>query len=152
MVYAEAATDLNDSVEQTMSYEDAVVTVISVLKEEGADAYEHREGEGHFWTFKYGTVDVFVHLTGETSEDRLTVWSPVLDLPSRDDLALGRELLNKNWQETSEARFAIWDNRVVVNHILSLADTTPSDISRAITIVATLADDYDEPLIETYGN
>ncbi|MGK7907432.1 MAG: YbjN domain-containing protein [Synechococcus sp.] len=150
MVYTEADIQLNES-EQTVSFQDAVVTVISVLKEEGADAYERREGEGHFWTFKYGTVDVYVHLTGETSEDSLTVWSPVLDLPSRDDLALAKDLLHKNWQETSEARFALWNNRVVIEYVRSLADTSPSDISRAITVVATLADDYDEPLIETYG-
>ena len=152
MVYAETATDLPPSDAPNLSYEDAVVTVISVLKAEGSDAYEHREGEGHFWTFQYGTVDVFVHLTGETSEDRLTVWSPVLNLPSRDDLALAKDLLNKNWQETSEARFAIWDDRVVLNYVHSLADIGHNEISRAITMVATLADDYDEPLIETYGS
>lgn len=150
MVYTEALPDMNNT-EQSVSFHDAVVTVISVLKAEGADAFEREEGEGHLWTFKYGTVDVFVHLTGETGEDSFTVWAPVLNLPSRDDLALGKELLDKNWQETSEARFAIWDSKVVVNYVRSLADTTPSDISRAITVVATLADDYDEPLIEKYG-
>ncbi|MEL7085841.1 MAG: hypothetical protein AAGM36_15240 [Cyanobacteria bacterium J06597_1] len=59
--------------------------------------------------------------------------------------------MDKDWQETSEARFAFWDSKVVVNYVRSLADTTPSDISRAITVVATLADDYDEPLIAKYG-
>lgn len=150
MVYTEALPDLNDA-GQSVSFHDAIVTVITVLKEEGADAFEREEGDGHFWTFRYGTVDVFVHLTGETSEDSLTVWAPVLNLPSKDDAALSKELLDKNWQETSEARFAFWDNKVVVNSVRSLADTTPSDISRAITVVATLADDYDEPLIEKYG-
>lgn len=150
MVYTEALPELNDA-EQPVSFHEAIVTVITVLKEEGADAFEREEGDGHFWTFKYGTVDVFVHLTGETSEDSLTVWAPVLNLPSKDDAALSKELLTKNWQETSEARFAIWDSKVVVNYVRPLADTTPSDISRAITLVATLADDYDEPLIEKYG-
>ncbi len=150
MTYTEALPDLNGS-EQTVSIHEADVTVISVLKEEGVDAFEREEGDGHFWTFKYGTVDVFVHLTGETSEDSITVWAPVLDLPSKDDASLSQELLGKNWQQTSEARFAFWDSKVVVNYVRSLADTTPSDISRAITVVATLADDYDEPLIAKYG-
>ncbi|MCS6815260.1 MAG: YbjN domain-containing protein, partial [Cyanobacteria bacterium] len=98
------------------------------------------------WKFKYGTVDVYVQLTGTTEEDTLTVWSPLLTLPVQHEADLLKRLMVMNWGETFEARYAITDNQVVVVASRTVADLSPGEISRAITIVATIADENDEPL------
>jgi hypothetical protein len=62
-----------------------------------------------------------------------------------------RHLLQMNWGGTFESRFAIVEDQVVVLSSRTVADLNPSEISRAITIVATIADDNDEDLQEKYG-
>lgn len=107
---------------------------------------------GHVWKFEYGSVQVFVQLTGLTEEDTLTVWSPVLKLPAKNEGALMRRLLEMNWSNTLEARFGIFNNEVVVVASRSIADLSAGELSRAITIVATLADDHDEALQAEFGH
>lgn len=127
------------------SHLDAIETVISSLDSYDNTLVNHGE-EGHIWKFKYGTVDVFVQLTGPTDEDSFTVWSPVLQLPASNEAQLMRKLLEMNWSDTFEACFGILDSRVVAMATRSVADLSPGEISRTITIVATIADEYDEPL------
>jgi hypothetical protein len=50
-----------------------------------------------------------------------------------------------------EARFGIIENQVVVISTRTVAELSPGEISRIITIVATIADNYDEPLIDEFG-
>ena len=101
--------------------------------------------------FQYGSVETYVQLTGENEEDLLTVWAPVLTLPAQDELGLMRKLLEMNGEETLETRFGIMNNQIVVLSQRTVEDLSPGEISRAITLVATIADDNDEKLIETYG-
>lgn len=119
--------------------------VIASLAEDQKAMVGHSEA-GHVWKFEYGSVQVFVQLTGTTEEDTLTVWSPVLKLPAKNEAELMRRLLEMNWSNTLEARFGIANNEVVVVTSRSLADLSAGELSRAITIVATLADDNDEAL------
>ncbi|HEY9907489.1 MAG TPA: YbjN domain-containing protein [Thermosynechococcaceae cyanobacterium] len=128
---------------------EVIETVIHSLDSDTAMVSQN-EG-GHIWKFKYGTVEVFVQLTGVTNDDTLTVWSPVLKLPAKDEAQLTRQLLETNWLNTLEARFAIFNNEVVVLTTRTLEDLSPAEISRSVTIVATIADENDEPLIEKYG-
>jgi hypothetical protein len=127
-----------------------IETVISSLDSDNT-AMVNRGESGHLWKFKYGTIEVFVQLTGETDEDALTVWSAVLKLPAKDEPKLMRQLLERNWSNTLESRFGIVNDEVVVVTTRSLADLSPSEISRAITIVATIADESDEPLQAEFG-
>jgi hypothetical protein len=108
-------------------------------------------GNGHVWKFTYGSVDVFVQLTGETDDDTLTVWSFVLQLPAKNEAQLMRKLLEMNWTETFEARFCIVNNQIAVVSSRTLAELSPGEISRAITIVATIADNNDEALQAEFG-
>ncbi|MEM6445896.1 MAG: YbjN domain-containing protein [Cyanobacteria bacterium P01_D01_bin.123] len=143
MVYSEMSTSELNKVEEeleSVSNADLVATVISSLKDDVA--YENREN-GHTWKFNYGTAEVFVHLTGETENDTLTVWSPVLKRPFPNEAGLFESLLAKNWSETLEARFSLWNDQIVLHSSRTLADISPSEISRAITLVATLADETD---------
>ncbi|MDX2243472.1 MAG: YbjN domain-containing protein [Leptolyngbyaceae cyanobacterium bins.302] len=127
-----------------------IETVISSLASDNTAMVNHSES-GHLWKFKYGTVEVFVQLTGQADEDALTVWSAVLKLPAKDELKLMRQLLERNWSNTLEARFGIVNDEIVVVTTRSLADLSPGEISRAITIVATIADESDEPLQAEFG-
>ncbi len=107
--------------------------------------------EGYLWKFKYGSVDVFVQLTGLSDEDTLTVWSFVLALPAKNEAQLFRKLLEMNWLTTFEARFGIVDDRAVVLSTRTVADLSTVEISRTITIVATIADENDDALQAEYG-
>ena len=92
-----------------------------------------------------------MQLTGETAADTLTVWSPVLTLPAKNEPALMRHLLQMNCGETLEARFGISGDQVLVISSRILQDISPAEISRLMTIVATIADDSYEPLAEEFG-
>ena len=134
----------------SLSYIEEIETVIASMAEEQKVMVAQNEA-GHLWKFKYGTVDVYVRLTGETDDDTLTVWSYVLKLPAKNEPELMRRLLEMNWLSTMESHFAIVDNQIVVVATRTVAELSPGEISRAITIVANLADENDEPLAEEFG-
>jgi len=129
---------------------EVIETVIDSLDSDNTAMVNH-SSNGHLWKFKYGSAEVFVQLTGVTDEDALTVWSVVLPLPAKNEAQLMQKLLVMNWQETVEARFAILENQVVVVTSRSVADMSAGEISRAITIVATVADNHDDALQAEYG-
>jgi len=133
-----------------VNYPQEIETVISSLAQDQKAMVGHSD-DAYAWKFKYGSVEVFVQLTGDTEEDMFTVWSPVLKLPATDEPGLMRHLLQMNWGSTFESRFAIVEDQVVVLSSRTVADLNPGEISRTITIVATIADDNDEDLQEKYG-
>jgi hypothetical protein len=119
---------------------DVIETVIASL-EDGGSAMVNRNDEGYLWRFRYGSVDVFVQLTGTTDEDTLIVWASVLQLPVQNEKLLLRRLLEMNWAETFESRFCIVDNDVVISTTRMVADLSAGEISRNLTVVATMADE-----------
>lgn len=132
------------------NYVELIETVIDSLEQDDS-AMVNESDAGHVWKFKYGSVEVFVQLTGETDDDLLTVWSPVMNLPAKNEPQLTRKLLEMNWLGTFEARFGIFNNQIVVLTTRTLAGISPGEISRVITIVATIADDNDESLQAEFG-
>ena len=104
-----------------------------------------------FGKFKYGSVEVFVQLTGLSDEDTFTAWAAVLKLPAKDEARLMRKLLEMNWSSTFEACFGIFNEQVVVLSTRILTELSPSEISRIITVVATIADENDEVLQSEFG-
>lgn len=138
-------------VETTTSVVEVIETVIASLDSSETAMVNRGDDGSHTWKFRYGTAEVFVQLTGLTDEDTLTVWSQVLPLPANDEPQLMRQLLQMNWTSTLEARFGIADNQVVILATRTLAELSPGEISRAITIVATIADEHDEPLQAQFG-
>ena len=144
-----ASTDFMEDV-VTINYAEKIETVISSLAEEDS-AMVSRNEEGYLWKFKYGSVEVFVELTGSTDNDTFTVWSAVLQLPAKNEPQLMRKLLEMNWSDTFEARFGIVEERVIVLASRTVAELSPGEISRAITIVATIADDNDDALQAEFG-
>ncbi|NER08832.1 MAG: YbjN domain-containing protein, partial [Okeania sp. SIO3C4] len=87
----------------------------------------------------------------ETDDDTFDVWSYVLKLPAKNEPELMRRLLEMNWLSTMESHFAIVDNQIVILATRTVAELSPGEISRAITIVATLADDNDDVLAAEFG-
>lgn len=134
----------------TVNYVDIIETVISSLDQENTAMVSQNE-DGYMWKFKYGSVEVFVQLTGSTDDDSFTVWSSVLQLPAKNEPQLMRKLLEMNWSDTFESRFAIFNEQVVVISSRTLAELSPGEISRAITVVATIADDNDDALQAEFG-
>jgi len=131
------------------SHVNIIETVISSLDQYDNAGVNHSQ-EGYIWKFKYGSVDVFVQLTGQSDEDMFTVWSPILQLPVQNEAQLMRKLLEMNWSATFEACFGIFQNQVVAMVTRSVADLSPGEISRTITVVATIADENDEALQQEF--
>ncbi|AUC62377.1 hypothetical protein AA637_15040 [Cyanobacterium sp. HL-69] len=134
-----------------VNHKDEIETVIYSL-EENDSAMVLKNDEGYLWKFQYGSVEVFVQLTGESEDDLLTVWSVVLPLPAKNEPELMKRLLETNWSGTFETCFSIFDNQIVVSAQRTIADLYPSEISRIITLVASIADDNDDSLREEFGN
>lgn len=134
----------------TSTHKEMIETVISSLQQNDS-AMVQESGAGYLWKFQYGSVEVFVQLTGESDDDFLSVWSFVLTLPVKDELGLLRKVLEMNCSETFEAQFGIREDRLVVISQRTVADLAPGEISRSITLVATIADNNDEYLKETFG-
>lgn len=133
-----------------MSYAEEIETVIAGMAEEQKVMVAQNEA-GHLWKFKYGSVEVFVKLTGETDDDTFTVWAYVLKLPAKNEPQLMRKLLEMNWMSTMESHFAIVDEQIAILATRTVAELSPGEVSRAITIVATLADDNDDILQAEFG-
>ena len=140
----------DELIEKQSSHQEVIETVISSLEENNSAMVSHTD-DAFLWKFQYGSVEVFVQLTGETDEDMLTVWATVLELPAADEPGLMRKLLEMNSTETFETCFAIVDNKVVVLSQRTVAELSPGEISRAITLVANIADDNDEALKKQFG-
>ena len=134
----------------TANHVEVIETVIASLDQDQS-AMVSRSENGFLWKFCYGSVDVYVQLTGVSDDDILTAWSPVLSLPAKDEPKLMRHLLEMNCGETFEACFGILGEQVVVLASRPLADISPGEISRIMTVVATIADDNDEALQTEYG-
>ncbi|MEM1370404.1 MAG: YbjN domain-containing protein [Cyanobacteria bacterium P01_H01_bin.15] len=133
------------------SYREIIETIISSL-ENGTNAMVSHTDNGELWKFAYGSVEVFVLLTGETDDDFLMVWSPVLALPVTDEPGLLRHLLELNWTDTFEASFALANGQVIVTSQRTVAELSPGEVARAITLVADIADDNDERLAAEYNS
>jgi Putative bacterial sensory transduction regulator len=124
---------------------DVIETVIGSLDPAKTAMVSHNES-GYVWKFTYGSVEIFVQLTGKTDDDVLTIWSYIMNLPTQHQPDLLQKLLQMNWDSTLEARFAISDMQVVVMSTRTVADLSPGEISRAITLVANVADEHDDEL------
>lgn len=142
----------NELIEDSASvnYVEVIETVISSLDQDDT-AMVSQNDDGYMWKFKYGSVEVFVQLTGSTDDDTFTVWSSVLPLPAKNEPQLMRKLLEMNWSDTFESCFAIFNNQVVVLSTRTVAELSPGEISRSITVVATIADDNDDALQAEFG-
>lgn len=143
---------INNLVEDTTSnnHVEIIETVIASLQQDDS-AMVSSSQEGHLWKFQYGSVEVFVQLTGQTDEDTFKAWSSILKLPTKDDTRLMRRLLEMNWSDTFEACFGIYDQQIVVLSSRTVAELSPGEVSRLITVVATIAAQNHAALQSEFG-
>lgn len=130
---------------------EVIETVINSLDQTHSAMVSHNDS-GNIWKFKYGSVEVFVQLTGTTDDDTFTAWAMVLTLPAKNEPQLMRKLLEMNWKTTFESAFGIFENQIVVLSTRTVAELSPGEISRLITVVATIADDNDDALQAEFSN
>lgn len=154
-VYETNLEPLSDEVpverkEITMDYVEVIETVISSLEENQSAMVSHTD-DGYLWKFKYGSVEVYVMLTGTSDDDIFKVWSSVLKLPARNELELFRKLMELNGTTTFEACFGIVSDQVIVSAARTVAGLSPAEVSRNITVVASIADENDEALQAEFG-
>jgi hypothetical protein len=127
-----------------------VQTIQTVIASMDADDSALENQTEDTWKFQYGTVEVVVNITGIEPTDTFTVFSTVLAAPFKDEAKMTRWLLEKNASDTFEARYAIQNDQVLVLCSRSVEDLSPAEISRIITIVASVADASDEFLVESF--
>ncbi|NJK59893.1 MAG: YbjN domain-containing protein [Oscillatoriales cyanobacterium SM2_1_8] len=136
--------DIND----TLNHAATIQTVIASMD---PDKTAMVNQTNNTWKFRYGTVEVVVNITGEEPTDIFTVFSQVLAYPVKDEARLCKLLLEKNATDTMEARYALQDNCILVLASRSVEDLSAAEISRIITIVASIADEVDEPLQQEFA-
>lgn len=148
-----APVDLMESIKIVEEIE----AVISSLDYDKTAMVSHGE-HGHLWKFNYGSVEVMVQITGETDDDTFTAWAVVfdfgsaaLDTPSSKHAKLMHKVLMMNWTHTLDAKFAIAGEQLIITTTRPIAEISPGEISRGITLVATIADDHDEAFQAEYG-
>lgn len=101
-------------------------------------------GEG--WEFIAGSVEI--GLKHDAAAGTITIRSSVMPLPEDDAarLALYARLLELNYQQTGEARFALADDEVIVTFTRPTLGLDYHEFQQAIDQVARTADDYDDEL------
>jgi Putative bacterial sensory transduction regulator len=141
-------TDTDFDINGSFNFTETIQTVISGMDPDKTALVNQTNNT---WKFCYGTVEVVVNITGEDVRDTFTVFSTVLAYPVKDELALLKFLLEKNAADTFEARFAMQNDQVLVLASRSVEDLSAAEISRIITVVAAIADEYDEELHAKFG-
>jgi hypothetical protein len=129
-------------------HEDTFNRVQEYLGELFEEPY-HDPEEGHFYV-RYGTTVLEISIEAYGSDEAVvTIMSYcVQDVELAEELLLG--LLELNHQ-LAFGHFSLVDGDIFFSHSLLGRDLTPRALLRAITAVATLADDYDDRIVEKYG-
>ncbi|HXO18885.1 MAG TPA: YbjN domain-containing protein [Thermoanaerobaculia bacterium] len=105
--------------------------------------------EGHFYV-RYGTTVLEISIEAYGPEEAVvTIMSYcVQDVEVDEELLAG--LLELNHQLAFGA-FSMVGNDIFFSHTLFGRNLEPRDLLRAITSVATVADDYDDRIVAKYG-
>jgi type III secretion system-like peptide-binding chaperone len=104
---------------------------------------------GHFYV-RYGTTVLEISVEPFDAEEAVvTIMSYcVQDVEAEEDLMAG--LLEFNHQ-CPIGSFSLLGNDIFFSHSLFGRNLEPRDLLRAITKVATVADEYDDRIVEKYG-
>ena len=106
------------------------------------------------WRYiQQGSATGVVGVTIDNDCITLRAWAKVMDLPSDKNLILPlmRELLEINAVIPSECRFGLHQDIVVTTITKPIIDYNENLIADCITQVMSIADNFDDPLIEKYG-
>ncbi|HEV3458135.1 MAG TPA: YbjN domain-containing protein [Thermoanaerobaculia bacterium] len=117
--------------------------------EELFDEPYHDPDNDHFYV-RYGTTVLEISVQPYGSEEAIVVIMSycVQEVELAEDLLLG--LLELNHQ-LPLGSFSLVGNDIFFSHSLFGKSLEPRDLLRAITAVATVADDYDDRIVAKYG-
>lgn len=109
----------------------------------------HDPENDHFYV-RYGTTVLEISVEPHGPEESIVriMSYCVQDVEMEEELLLG--LLELNHQLLCGS-FSVVDNDIFFAHSLYGRNLEPRDLLRAITSVATLADDYDDKIVARYG-
>ena len=109
----------------------------------------HDPENDHFYV-RYGSTVLEISVEAYGADETVVVIMSycVQDVEVEDDLLLG--LLELNHQLLCGS-FSVVGNDIFFAHSLFGSSLEPRDLLRAITSVATLADDYDDRIVARYG-
>lgn len=141
MTSYQSQSEITNEVAHTaeINHIEVIENVIHSLEQGDSAMVSQLPEGGYLWKFNYGNVEVFVQLTGTSDEGNLRVWSLILNLPTKNEPLLMRTLLEMNSSSTFESRYCIIDNQIMVLGIHTLQELSASEVSRLITVVATVA-------------
>jgi Putative bacterial sensory transduction regulator len=122
------------------------------LKEYLSELFEdpfHEPESDHFYV-RYGSTVLEISVEPYGTEEAMVMIMSycVQDVEIAEDLLLG--LLELNHQMSCGA-FSLVGNDIFFAHSLFGGSLDPQDLLRAITVVATVADDYDDRIVARYG-
>jgi type III secretion system-like peptide-binding chaperone len=104
------------------------------------------------WRVQKGSAHVYVILSSRGDRNFLRVIAPVMHLvPSVDERALYRRLLELNCSQVSGAAFAIREGDVVLTSERSTTDLDPSEVLEMVQRTEDYADQYDDLLVSEFG-
>jgi hypothetical protein len=117
--------------------------------EELFDEPYHDPDNDHFYV-RYGTTVLEISVQPYGSEEAIVVIMSycVQEVELAEDLLLG--LLELNHQ-LPLGSFSLVGNDIFFSHSLFGKSLEPRDLLRAVTAVATVADDYDDRIVAKYG-
>jgi hypothetical protein len=122
------------------------------LKEQLGELFEdpyHDPENDHFYV-RYGTTVLEISVEPYGSEEAVVVIMSycVQDVEMAEELLAGLLQLN---HEMTCGHFSVVGNDIFFAHSLFGRSLDPRDLLRAITAVATIADEYDDRIVAEYG-
>lgn len=104
------------------------------------------------WGLTKGSASIFISLTWGQRNQTLQIFSPILVLTPQVNLNLYPTLLGLNASnELVGAAFAIRDNKVILKVDRNGRDLSVAAVHDMIRRIGTLADRYDDLLVEQFG-
>ena len=137
-----------------MSIADVRNLVSSVIDRFGGDSYESRVDKDT-WRIKVGSAGGFVVLfenKDDTDNSDLMVFFPLMRVPLAKSLPFYRRLLEMNRGLLGKAAFAV-DEENVVSLLAGrkIFGLDPNELADLMMRTATLADHYDDVLLDEFG-
>jgi|APMed6443717190_1056831.scaffolds.fasta_scaffold57567_2 hypothetical protein len=113
---------------------------------------ETQEASMMAWGLTKGSASIFISLTWGQRNQTLQIFSPILVLTPQVNLNLYPTLLGLNASnELVGAAFAIRDNKVILKVDRNARDLSVAAVTDMIRRIGTLADRYDDLLVEQFG-
>ncbi len=104
------------------------------------------------WGLTKGSASIFISLTWGQRNQTLQIFSPIVVLTPQVNINLYPTLLGLNASnELVGAAFAIRDNKVILKVERNGRDLTVAAVQDMIRRIGTLADRYDDLLVEQFG-